>query len=49
MGELSGRTDIRSEKGSMSAWTEDMFTRNEEFSVAFKAAIAPFYNQYYTL
>lgn len=49
MGELSGKTDIRSENGSMGAWTDDMFTRKDEFSVAFQAAIAPFYNQYYNL
>ena len=49
MAELSGRTDIRSENGSMGAWTEDMFTRKDEFSVAFKAAMAPFHNAYYQL
>ncbi len=49
MGELSGRTDIRSENGSMGAWTDDMFTRKDEFVDAFKAAIAPFYNSFYTL
>ncbi len=49
MGELSGRIDIRSENGSIGAWTDDMFTRKDEFGTAFKAAIAPFYNEYYRL
>lgn len=49
MGELSGKVDIRSENGSMGAWTDDMFTRADEFSAAFRAAIAPFYNAYYRL
>jgi inosine/xanthosine triphosphatase len=49
MGELSGRVDIRSENGSMGAWSEDMFTREDEFSVAVKAAMAPFFNKYYRL
>lgn len=49
MAELSGKTDIRSENGSMGAWTEDMFTRKDEFSVAMKAAMAPFFNAYYRL
>lgn len=49
MGDLSGNVDIRSQNGSMSAWSDDMFTRNDEFSVAFRAAIAPFFNPYYRL
>ena len=49
MGELSGRIDIRSENGSIGAWTNDMFTRKDEFGTAFKMAIAPFYNEYYRL
>jgi len=49
MGELSGNTNIRSENGSMGAWSDDMFTRADEFSAAFKAAIAPFYNEYYKM
>ncbi|NDK09801.1 DUF84 family protein [Candidatus Gracilibacteria bacterium] len=49
MGELSGNTDIRSENGSMGAWSNDMLTRTDEFSAAFKAAIAPFYNEYYKI
>ncbi len=48
MDELSGTVDIRSANGSMGAWTNDMFTRKDEFSLAFKAAIAPFFNAYYT-
>lgn len=49
MGELSGRVNIASENGSMGAWTDDMLTRRDQFSVAFQAAIAPFFNQYYRL
>ena len=49
MGELSGKTDIRSENGSMGAWSEDMITRKDEFNTAFKCAIAPFFNAFYTL
>jgi inosine/xanthosine triphosphatase len=49
MEELSGVVDLRSQNGSMGAWTNDMFTRKDEFVVAFKAAIAPFYNEFYGL
>ena len=49
MAELSGKTDIRSENGSMGAWSEDMLTRKDEFESAFKAAISPFYNKYFKL
>ncbi len=49
MWELSGKTDIRSENGSMGAWSEDMLTRQDEFASAFKCAISPFYNEYYKL
>ncbi len=49
MAELSGKVDIRSENGSMGAWSEDMFTRKDEFEVAMKAAMAPFFNRYYRL
>jgi inosine/xanthosine triphosphatase len=47
MEELSGIVDIRSTNGSMGAWTDDMFTRKDEFVVAFQAGIAPFFNAYY--
>ena len=47
MAELSGKVDIRSENGSMGAWSEDMFTRKDEFEVAMKAAMAPFFNKFY--
>jgi inosine/xanthosine triphosphatase len=47
MAELSGKVDIRSENGSMGAWSEDMFTRKDEFEVAMKAAMAPFFNTFY--
>ena len=49
MWELSWSVDIRSENWSMWAWSDDMFTRRDEFATAFKAAIAPFYNDYYKL
>ncbi len=49
MWELSWKTDIRSENGSMWAWSNDMFTRIDEFATAFKAAICPFYNDYYNM
>lgn len=49
MGELSGKANVRSENGSMGAWTDDMLIRSDEFSAAFKAAIAPFYNAFYKL
>ena len=47
MAKLSGKVDIRSENGSMGAWSEDMFTRKDEFEVAMKAAMAPFFNKFY--
>jgi non-canonical (house-cleaning) NTP pyrophosphatase len=49
MGELSGNTNIRSENGSLWAWTNDMLTRTDEFYSAFQAAISPFYNDYYKM
>ncbi|MDD3144556.1 MAG: inosine/xanthosine triphosphatase [Candidatus Gracilibacteria bacterium] len=49
MGELSGKTDIRSENGSMGAWSNDMLTRVAEFTSAFQAAISPFFNDYYKM
>lgn len=49
MGELSGNTNLRSENGSMGAWSSDMLTRTDEFESAFKAAISPFYNEYYRM
>jgi len=49
MGELSWKVDIRSENGSMWAWSDDMLTRKQEFVSAFQAAISPFYNKYYKI
>ena len=49
MWELSGKTDIRSENWSMWAWSNDMLTRIDEFTSAFKAAISPFFNDYYKM
>lgn len=49
MSKLSGITNIQSQNGSMWAWSDDMFTRQDEFCDAFKAAIAPFYNTFYKL
>lgn len=49
MWELSGRTDIKSENGSMGAWSNNMLTRMDEFRSAFHAAISPFYNDYYEM
>lgn len=49
MEQLSGIVDIRSQNGSMGAWSNDMFTRADEFAVATKAAMSPFFNPYYKL
>lgn len=49
MSELSWITNIQSQNGSMWAWSDDMFTRKDEFTIAFKAAISPFYNTYFKL
>ena len=49
MEELSGIVDIRSENGSMWAWSDDMLKRKDEFVQAFQAAISPFFNKYYKL
>ena len=49
MWELSWKTDIRSENGSMWAWSNDMLTRVAEFTSAFQAAISPFFNDYYKM
>ena len=39
----------RSEEGSMGAWSDNMLVRKDEFTLAFKAAISPFFNEYYKL
>ncbi len=49
MDKLSWEVNIWSKNGSMWAWSDDMFTRKGEFTDAFKAAISPFYNEYYNL
>lgn len=46
---LKGSVAIRSDEGSMAAWSGDMLVRTDEFSLAFKAAISPFFNEYYKL
>jgi non-canonical (house-cleaning) NTP pyrophosphatase len=47
MSELSWIVNISNKQGSMWAWTDWMFTRKWEFEEASKAAIAPFYNEFY--
>ena len=49
MSELSGIVNIWSKNWSMWAWSDDMFTRSEQFELAFKAAISPFYNKFYKI
>lgn len=49
MSELSWITNIQSQNWSMWAWSDDMFTRKDEFEDAFKAAISPFFNKFYKL
>jgi len=46
---LKGSVHTRSEEGSMGAWSDNMLVRKDEFSLAFKAAISPFFNEYYKL
>ncbi len=47
MQELMLGHNVRNNEGSMGVWSDGMFPRTDEFSVAFKAAIAPFYNAFY--
>lgn len=49
MSKLSGVTNIQSKEGSMWARSANMFIRKNEFWDAFKAAIAPFFNDFYKL
>ncbi len=49
MSQLSWMTNIASKNWSMWAWSDDIFTRKDEFDVAFKAAIVPFFNKFYKL
>ena len=49
MEELSWILDIRSENGSMWAWSDNMLQRKDEFVQAFQTAISPFFNKYYKL
>jgi len=46
---LKGSVHSRSEEGSMGAWSDNMLVRKDEFTLAFKAAISPFFNEYYKL
>lgn len=46
---LKGSIKTRNEEGSMSAWSGGMLIRTDEFALAFKTAISPFYNEYYKL
>ena len=49
MEELSWIVDLKSQHGSMWAWSDDMLTRKQEFVSAFQAAISPFYNKFYKI
>jgi len=49
MEELSWVIDIRSENGSMGAWSDDMLQRKDEFVQAFQSGISPFFNKYYKI
>lgn len=49
LSEITGVADASKKNGAFGAWTDDMFTRKDQFIFAFLSAIAPFYNQYYTL
>lgn len=49
MNELSWKKDIWNENWSLWEWSANMLTRKDEFSLAFKAAIAPFFNKYYKM
>jgi len=49
MNELSWRKNIWNENWSLWEWSANMLTRKDEFSLAFKAAISPFYNEYYKM
>ncbi len=44
---LTAGKDVRSANGSMGEWSDDMFTRKDEFVSATCAALAPFFNAYY--
>ncbi len=46
---LKGSVHSRSEEGSMGAWSDNMLVRKAEFTLAFQAAISPFFNEYYKL
>lgn len=49
LSEITGVSDASKKNGAFGAWTDDIFTRKDQFMFAFLSAIAPFYNTYYSL
>ncbi len=47
LSEITGVSGASKKNGAFGAWTDDIFTRKDQFVFAFLSAIAPFYNQYY--
>lgn len=49
LSEITGVADASKKNGAFGAWTNDVFTRKDQFIFAFLSAMAPFYNEYYEL
>lgn len=47
LAEATGVADASKKNGAFGAWSDDIFTRKDQFVFAFLSAIVPFYNQYY--
>ena len=49
LGNTVNEKDASKKTGAFWYWTDNMLTRTTQFVVAFKSAIAPFYNKYYRM
>lgn len=49
MEEIAGLKNIGDHHGSYHAWTDGMLTRKEQFVMATQCAIAPFFNEFYSI
>jgi non-canonical (house-cleaning) NTP pyrophosphatase len=47
MDEISGLTEVKNNEWAFALLSDDMLLRSEQFVIAFKSAICPFYNKYY--
>lgn len=49
MHEVSGLESVGDKNGSFGAWSNDMLTRTDQFALATRCAIVPFFNHFYKI